>query len=130
MAPKKNSEGDGIVAKVIHMFNAGELNISVDYALEKVSQCKEYRQRGGGCFTRCKEIHVTKNGQLRPSVGLYIACELERDPASHPGVHVNPVLALQAFLLANRSPLIIDHMYDRENAFVFRFAEQHVSLAV
>ena len=73
---------------------------------------------------------MTKNGQWRPSVGLYIACELERDPASHPGVHVNPVLALQAFLLANRSPLIIDHMYDRENAFVFRFAEQHISLPV
>ena len=79
---------------------------------------------------RCKEIHVDKNGQLRPSVGLFIACELEQDPASHPGVHVNPVLALQAFLLANGSPLIIDHMYDRENAFVFRFAEQHISLAV
>ena len=79
---------------------------------------------------RCKEIHVDKNGQLRPSVGLFIACELERDPASHPGVHVNPVLALQAFLLANGSPLIIDHMYDRENAFVFRFAEQHISPVV
>ena len=30
MAPKKNSEGDGILAKVIRMFNAGELDISVD----------------------------------------------------------------------------------------------------
>ena len=79
---------------------------------------------------RVARRHVTKNGQLRPSVGLYIACELERDPASHPGVHVDPVLALQAFLCANRSPLIIDHMYDRENAFVFRFAEQHISLPV
>ena len=35
MAPKKNSEGDGILAKVIRMFNAGELDISVDSALEK-----------------------------------------------------------------------------------------------
>ena len=90
----------------------------------------EISKKHGGCNLRCKKIHVAKDGTLRPPVGLYIACELERDPVSHPGVHVDPVLALQAFLLANRSPLIIDRMYNRENAFVFKFAEQHVSLPV
>ena len=79
---------------------------------------------------RCKKIHVNKRGQLCPSVGLSIACELERDPASHPGVRVDPVLALQAFLLANHSPLVVDHVYERENALVFLFAEQHISSVV
>ena len=111
------------------MFEAGELNISVESALNKVAQCPNFRV-SGGCHPRCKMIHLDKEGKLRPSVGLYIACELERDPASNPGVHVDPVLALQAFLLANRSPLIIDHMDNRENAFVFRFAEQHISPVV
>ena len=109
MAPKKNQEADGILAQVISMFNAGELNIPVDSALEKVSLCAKY-QKPGGCNTRCKKIHVDKKGQLRPLIGLKIACELQQDPTSHPGVHVDPVLALQAFLLANRSRLIIDHM--------------------
>ena len=129
MAPKKTPEADGILAKVLRMFNAGELDLSVDSALKQVSLCEKY-PHSGGCNSRCKKIHVNKHGQLRPSVGLLIACELERDPASHPGVHVDPVLALQAFLSANGSSLIIDRMYDRENAFVFRFAEQHISLAV
>ena len=129
MAPKKNPEGDGILVKVVRMFEAGELNISVESALNKVAQCTKFRA-SGGCNARCKMIHLDKKGNLRPSVGLYIACQLQRDPASNPGLHVDPVLALQAFLLANRSRLIIDHMDNRENAFVFRFAEQHISLAV
>ena len=126
MAPK---EGGGILATVIRRFQAGELDISVESALNKVPQCTKFLSHGG-CNTRCKKIHLDKQGKLRPSVGLHIACELERDPASKPGVHVDPVLALQAFLLANGSPLIIDHMYNREGAFVFRFAEQHVSPVV
>ena len=129
MASEKKPEAEGFHAKVLRMFRAGELDISVDSAFRRVARCKKFT-KSGGCHMRCKEIHVTKQGILRPSVGLYIAWELERDPASHPGVHVDPLLALQAYLSANRSPLIIDHMYDRENAFVFRFAEQHISSAV
>ena len=129
MASKKKPEAGGILAKVVHMFKMGELDISVESALERVPLCEQFPKRGA-CPTRCKKIHVDKRGNLRPSVGLHIAWQLERDPASQPGVHVDPVLALQAFLLANRSPLIIDHMYDREKAFVFRFAEQHISPAV
>ena len=81
------------------------------------------------CVVNLSYQHIGVAPKQNP-VGLHIACELEWDPASHPGVHVNPVEALQAFLLANHSPLIIDHMYDRENAFVFQFAEQHISLPV
>ena len=110
MAPKKKSEVEGVLTKVARMFNAGELIISVDSALKQVSLCTQYT-KSGGCNMRCKNIHVDKRGQLRPSVGLYIACGLERDPASHPGVRVDPVLALQAFLLANHSPLVVDHVY-------------------
>ena len=47
MAPKKKREGDGILAKVTHMFNAGELNIPVDSALEKVSLCTKYKKMEG-----------------------------------------------------------------------------------
>ena len=129
MAPKKKSEVEGVLTKVARMFNAGELIISVDSALKQVSLCTQYT-KSGGCPMRCKKIHVNKRGQLCPSVGLSIACELERDPASHPGVRVDPVLALQAFLLANHSPLVVDHVYERENALVFLFAEQHISSVV
>ena len=68
MAPK-SSQGEGILAKVIRMFQAGELDISVDSALEKVALCQKY-QKPGGCNTRCKQLHVDKDGKLRPSVGL------------------------------------------------------------
>ena len=129
MALNKKSEVEGVLTKVVRMFNAGELNISVESALRHVFLCTQYT-KSGGCPLRCKQIHVNKQGQLRPSVGLFIACELERDPASHPGVRVDPVLALQAFLFANHSPLVIDHVYERENAFVFLFAEQHISSVV
>ena len=40
MAPKKNAEGDGILAKVIRMFKAGELDISADSALDRLCECK------------------------------------------------------------------------------------------
>ena len=36
---KKNPEGDGIQATVIRKFEAGELDISVESALNKVPQC-------------------------------------------------------------------------------------------
>ena len=129
MAPKTNSEVEGVLTKVARMFNAGELDMSVDSALKQVSLCTNYT-KSGGCPMRCKKIHVSKQGKLCPSVGLYIAWELERDPASHPGVRVDPVLALQAFLLANHSSLVVDRVYERENALVFLFAEQHISSVV
>ena len=43
MAPKKKSEGDGILAKVMRMFEAGELNISVDSALEKFLRVRDIK---------------------------------------------------------------------------------------
>ena len=129
MAPKTKSEVEGVLTKVARMFNAGELAISVDSALKQVPLCAKYT-KSGGCPMRCKNIHVNKQGKLCPSVGLLIAWELERDPASHPGVRVDPLLALQAFLLANHSSLVVDHVYERENALVFLFAEQHISSVV
>ena len=104
MAPKKNPEGDGILAKVIRMYKAGELDIPVDSALEKVFMCKKY-QEAGGCHTRCQGDTCD---QKRPiaSIGWVVYClRVGAGPASNPGVHANPVLALQAFLLANGSPL-------------------------
>ena len=131
MAPKNHGTGDGIVARVIRQFEAGLLEISIESALNKVGRCRKFGGKGKGvCGAKCKKIHLTNEGEIRPSVGLYIACELERDPSSHPGVHVDPLLALQGFLLDNKSSLIIDHWFKRDNAYVFRFAEQHVSSVV
>ena len=51
MAPK---EGGGILATVIRRFQAGELDISVESALNKVPQCTKFLSHGG-CNTRCKK---------------------------------------------------------------------------
>ena len=47
-------------------------------SLNKVLRCTQFLA-GGGCYTRCKKIHLDKHGKLRPSVGLHRACELERE---------------------------------------------------
>ena len=131
MAPKKGPTGEGIVATVIRKFQAGQLEISLESALNKVELCPRFGGKGLRCSADCKKIHYEKKkGKFHPSVGLNVACELARNPLSHPGVHVDPELALQAFLLAKKSPLIIDKMFKQENAFVFRFAEQPISSVV
>ena len=45
-------------------------------------------------------------------------------------VKVDPVLAVQGFLLANGSKLIVDRMINTENAYLFMFVEQPVPLHV
>ena len=45
-------------------------------------------------------------------------------------VKVDPVLAVQGFLLANDSKLIVDRMINTENAYLFMFVEQPMPLHV
>ena len=133
MAPKRDPArqrrpGKGIQDKAIRLFEAGDLNISVESALSRVEQCPKFG-RQGVCSPRCKKIHVRK-GKLHISVGLYMACELERNPVSQPCLHVEPLLALQGYLLARRSTLVVDRLCMRNNAIVFKFAEQQISSVV
>ena len=116
------------LAKLIDQFKAGHLNISVESALSKVEQCPNFGVPGV-CSPRCKMIHVRK-GKLHVSFGLSMACELLRNPGSQPGLHVEPVLALQGYLLAHGSTLVVKRLFSRENALVFQFAEQQISSAV
>ena len=109
MALKNEPAGDGIEAKVLRQFKAGLLEISVESAVRIVGRCPKFGKRGAGvCGLKCKMIHE-KGGNLRATVGLYIACQVDRNPLSQPGVHVDPELALQGFLLARGSTLVVDH---------------------
>ena len=74
----------------------------------------------------CEELRIAKDGKLRPSLGLYRAVQRHNDPIALPRVHINPVLALQGFLLAQGSGLIVDRMIDKEGAYVFKFADQPI----
>ena len=133
MAPKRDPArqrrpGKGIQDKAIRLFEAGDLNISVESALSRVEQCPKFG-RQGVCSPRCKKIHV-KKGELHITVGLYMAWQLERNPVSQPCLNVEPLLALQGYLLARRSTLVVDRLYMRNNAIVFKFAEQQISSVV
>ena len=126
MALKNEPAGDGIEAEVLRQFKAGLLKISVASAVSKVGRCPKYGRRGELCGLKCKQIQE-KGGTLRATVGLYIACEVLRDPLSHPGVHLDPELALQGFLLDRGSPLVVNQLFEHEKALVFRFDEQPIS---
>ena len=71
-------------------------------------------------------MHIDTDGRLRPSLGLQLAVQLQKDPLSQPSTHIDPLLGLQGFLLAAGSELIVDRMIDKEGAYVFKFAEQPI----
>ena len=69
-------------------------------------------------------LHVDRHGQLRYLSGYDAAVRLSSDPTSAPTVYINPLLALQAFLLDSGSPLVVEHMRADEGVYIFKFEEQ------
>ena len=116
-----------MAADIKERFAKGELDILVETAKTYVRVCDKFRKKGFSCKgIHCRELHIASNGKLKPSVGLLLAWQCHNDPTAQPNVHIDPVLALQGFLLAAGSGLIVDRMIDKEGAYVFKFAEQPI----
>ena len=115
--------------KIKDMFNKRELDITVETAKRYIGVCGTFQGKGYGGKCKklfCPELHIDKKGFLRPSLGLYMAWQCHNDPTAQPSVYVDQVLALQGFLLAAGSRLIVDRMINKEGAYVFKFAEQPI----
>ena len=122
------STWNGVAAEIKDKFTQGALEIDVDAAKKYVPVCASFTRKGFGCKgIHCKELHITKHGQLRPSLGLMIAVRCHTNPTAQPNVYIDPVLALQGFLQAGGSKLIIDRMIDREGVYVFKFISQPIA---
>ena len=118
----------GVAAEIKDKFTQGALNIDVDAAKKYVAVCASFTQKGFGCKgIHCKELHITKDGRLKPSLGLMIAVQCHTNPTAQPNVYIDPVLALQGFLQDGGSKLIIDRMIDREGVYVFKFISQPIA---
>ena len=129
MAPKENKKKDakGLAPDIKERFAKGELDIPLEIAKRYVPVCGKFTKKGFGCKQiHCEGLHIAKDGTLRPSLGLYRAAQCHNDPIALPRVHINPVLALQGFLLAQGSGLIVDRMIDKEGAYAFKFADQPI----
>ena len=129
MAPKENEKKDakGLAPDIKERFAKGELDIPLEIAKRYIPVCGKFTKKGFTCKgILCGELHIAKDGKLRPSLGLYRAVQFHNDPIALPSVRIDPVLALQGFLLAQGSGLIVDRMIDKEGAYVFKFADQPI----
>ena len=105
--------------------------MTVETARAHAPLCQKYLTKR--CGPQCKALHV-KYGQLRPSAGLlnaYNAIMAIKSPMSKPpAVPLNPLLVFSGVLLDSGSSLVIDKHHDCEDAYVFRFAEQHIDTRI
>ena len=124
---RAEKEKEGLVAVLKEKFKRGELDIPVETAKRYIHVCGKFTGKGFKCKgLHCPELHIDKKGVLRLSLGLFLAWQCHNDPTAQLRVYIDPVLALQGFLLAAGSGLIVDHMIDKEGAYVFKFAEQPI----
>ncbi len=86
--------------RIIDKFNAGSLDIEVETAKKFVAVCAHFDQSGFKYKgAKCDKLHVTKDGKLRPSLGLEMAQQLHADPTAHLDIQIDPVLGLGCFLI-------------------------------
>ena len=125
-------ERQSTTERVISMFADGKFGfMTVETARAHAPLCQKYLTKR--CGPQCKALHV-RYGQLRPSAGLlnaYNAIMAIKSPMSKPpAVPLNPLLVFSGVLLDSGSSLVIDKHHDCEDAYVFRFAEQHIDMTI
>ena len=109
-----------------------ELDIPVEVAKRYVRVCDKFQGKCFGCKgIYCRELHIGKDGKFKNvSLGLSLACELYKGPTAQPKVYIDPVLALQGFVLDAGRELFIDHLINKEGAYVrtyvFKFRKQPI----
>ncbi len=101
-----------------------------------IEVCTAFTAKGFPCNgVHCEKLHIDKKNKLRASKGAVMAHRLHLDPAmtapSH-GCPINPLLAFQAWLIDNKSKLVIDKVEQEQGCYVFKFSkrEQTVPLHV